>query len=157
MGNVRAYYELSKGPMWYIWWLITEIKYLNVVSTSTVYLYFNSYSIIVDDRPEVKFLNRHLREQLCAKNTIWKDLGVELLGDGSNDALEVIKNNSSDVMDRCSAMFQLWLDRQPTASWKKLIQALEKVQLNYLANQIESKLTKPYLEHTTGMLCKYTL
>ena len=99
-----------------------------------------------------------MREQLCAKNTqIWKDLGVELLGDGSNDALGVIENSHSDVTIRCSAMFKLWLDRQPTASWKKLIQALEQLQLNYLANQIESKLTTPHLEHTTGLLCKYPL
>jgi len=53
-------------------------------------------------------------------------------------------------------MFQLWLDRQPTASWAQLIAALKQLQLNYLASQIESKLTVPVLEHSTNaglLLC----
>ena len=37
-------------------------------------------------------------------------------------------------------MFQLWLDRQPSASWRQLIEALKQLHLNYLAGQIESKL-----------------
>ena len=107
----------------------------------------------VDDRPDVQFLNRYVKEQLSAKSTqIWKDLGVELLGKGSNDALDVIKNNNGDVTNCCSAMFQLWLERQPTASWRQLIQGLKQLQLNYLANQIESKLTIPVLEPSAGLL-----
>ena len=82
-----------------------------------------------------------MREQLCAKSAqTWKDLGIELLGVGSNDALNVISNSNTDVMKCCSAMFQLWLDRQPNASWRQLIEALKRLQLNYLADQIESKL-----------------
>ena len=83
---------------------------------------------------------------------MWKDLGLELLSTGSNDALEVIKNNKSDVMDRCSAMFQLWLDRQPTASWRQLIKALKRLHLSNIAHQIELKLTTPVLESNTGLL-----
>jgi len=58
-------------------------------------------------------------------------------------------------MNCCSAMFQLWLDRQPTASWAQLIAALKQLQLNHLASQIESKLTVPVLEYSTsaGLLC----
>ena len=97
------------------------------------------------------FLNRHVREQLCAKSTeVWKDLGIELLGVGSNDALDVIKNSNGDVTERCAAMFQLWLDRQPTANWRQLIEALKQLQLNYLATQIESKLAIPVLENSAG-------
>ena len=78
---------------------------------------------------------------MCAKSTqTWKDLGIELLGADNNDALNVISHNNNDVMKCCSAMFQLWLDRQPTASWKKLIEALNQLQLNYAADQIKSKL-----------------
>ena len=97
-----------------------------------------------------------MREQLCANNAqTWKDLGVELLGEGSNDTLNIIKNDNSDVRDRCSAMFQLWLDRQPTASWRQLVQALEQLKLNYLAKQIELKLTTPHLDPVTGLLTLY--
>ena len=83
---------------------------------------------------------------------MWKDLGVELLGTGSNDDLEVIKNNNTDLRDRCSAMFQLWLDRQPTASWRQLIQALKGMRLNHFAHQLESKLTIPVLDSSFGLL-----
>ena len=97
-----------------------------------------------------------MREQLCANNTqAWKDLGVELLGEENSNALEVIENKHNDVMIRCSAMFKLWLDRLPTASWRQLIKALEQLQLNSLANQIKLKLTTPHLEPTTGLLQLY--
>ena len=105
----------------------------------------------MDHRPEIKFLNRHVREQLCARSAeMWKDLGIELLGMGSNDALNVIQSNNSDVMNCCSAMFQLWLDRQPSASWRQLIEALKQLQLNYLAYLIESKMI-PVLEPSVGL------
>ena len=102
----------------------------------------------VDDRPEMKYLNRYVKEPLCAKSTeMWKDLGTELLG--SNNTLDVINNNNCDIRNCCSAMFQLWLDRQPTASWRKLIEALKQLQLNHLADQIESKFTISVLEPST--------
>ena len=82
----------------------------------------------------------------------WKDLGMELLDVGSNDALDVIKNSNSDVTECCSAMFKLWLDRDPKASWEKLIQALKEIQLNFLATQIESKLQTAVLEPSSGLL-----
>ena len=98
-------------------------------------------------------MNRHVREQLCAKSAqMWKDLGAELLGVGSNNALDIISNNNNDVMNCCSAMFQLWLDRQPTASWGQLIEALKQLQLNYLADHIKSKLAISLLESSGGML-----
>ena len=106
----------------------------------------------VHDRPDVKFLNRHVREQLCAKSAqMWKDLGLKLLSTGSNDALEVIENNKSDVRDRCSAVFRLWLDRQPTATWRQLIQTLKRLHLNNIAHQIESKL-KTRVSDSDGLL-----
>ena len=99
----------------------------------------------------MKYLNRHVREQLCARTELWKDLGVELLGVGSNDALNVIQSSNNDVTNCCSAMFQLWLDRHPTASWRQLIEALRHLQLNYLAYQIESKLMMPVVDPNAGL------
>ena len=97
-------------------------------------------SIAVDDRPEPKFLNRHVTEQLCASDAVmWKKLGLEL--GIKNHALGVIKHDNHNVVECCSAMFQLWCERQTTASWRQLIEALRQLQLNNLASQIESKLT----------------
>ena len=96
-----------------------------------------------------------MRGHLCAKGAqTWKDLGIELLEVGNDEALDVISNNNSDsdVEKRCSAMFRLWLDRQPNASWRQLIEKLEQLQLNYLANQIKSKLEIPALESSAGLL-----
>ena len=101
----------------------------------------------------MKFLNRFVREQLCAESeNMWKDLGVELLDTKYHYALNAIKHNSTDVKDRCTAMFQLWLQRHPDASWRKLIQALKNLHLNTLAQQIELKLTIPVLESNFGLL-----
>jgi len=86
-----------------------------------------------------------VREQLCAVGAqTWKDLGIELLGEGNVDALDVIGNNKSDVTECCSAMFKVWLERQPNTTWAQLIDALKQLQLNSLADQIKSKLTSPH-------------
>ena len=49
-------------------------------------------------------------------------------------------------------MLQLWLDRQPIASWKQLIDALNQLQLNYVADQLKSKLT---LQESSAGLLEY--
>lgn len=93
----------------------------------------------VDDRPEMKFLNRHVKEQLCASGTeVWKNLGIELMI--RSNALEIIQLSNSDVKGCCSAMFRLWLEGQTDASWRQLIEALRQLQLNNLASQIGTKL-----------------
>ena len=61
---------------------------------------FFLYPRIVDARPEIKHLNRHVRGKLSAacedSPEAWKDLGVELLppGDSSMAALKIISANS---------------------------------------------------------------
>ena len=129
-----------------------------------IYIFNALILTAVDDRPDLKFLNRHVRESLCAKSTqLWKDVGIELLGGGGNDALQldIIENSNSDVTNCCSKTFQLWLDRQPTASWRQLIQALKQLQLNQLAGQVESRLKTPVSEPclkpmaNAGLLPKY--
>lgn len=136
-----------------VWWLGMKKEYLDIVSLLYQHkLCSNLHLTAVDGRPEEKFLNRHVRQQLCAKSAhMWKDLGVELLGSGNSVTLDVIKNSNSDATECCSAMFQLWLDRQPAASWRQLIKALKQLQLNHLANEVESKLTIPVLEPSAGI------
>ena len=93
----------------------------------------------VDDRPEIRFLNRHVKEQLCASGAeVWKNLGIELMI--HSNELEIIHLNNSDMKSCCSAMFRLWLERQTDASWRQLIEALRQLQLNHLASQIGAKL-----------------
>ena len=71
-------------------------------------------------------------------------MGVELLAEEDVQALDEIQNYyPRDVSMCCTKMFQLWLDRQPEASWRQLIQALREPNINLeeLANTIEQKLT----------------
>ena len=91
--------------------------------------------------PTLKLLNKLVKKSVTAK---WYDLGIELLEPEDISTLdEIQKNNPGDAGTCCTRMFQLWLDRQPEASWRQLIQALREpnIELNELANTIEQKLT----------------
>ena len=93
-----------------------------------------------NNRPTIKLLNKLVKKSVATK---WYDLGIELLDDGNLQALdEIQKNNPRDASMCCTKMFQLWLERQPDASWRQLIQALREpnIELNELANTIEQKL-----------------
>ena len=54
---------------------------------------------------------------------------------------EIQKNYPRDTSMCCTKMFQLWLDKQPDASWGHFIQALKEsnIELNELASAIEQR------------------
>ena len=58
------------------------------------------------------------------------------MGQESVDRLNVIKTKK-DVTQCCSAMFSLWRERQPKASWNQLIEAMKEVKLDTLADGIK--------------------
>ena len=65
-------------------------------------------------------------------------MGIILLGDKSVPELDTIYVNShGNVIKCCAAMFTLWLERQPEASWRQLIDALINVELVSLAAEIK--------------------
>ena len=93
-------------------------------------------------------MNRHVIKEVAAacayRPDVWRDLGIELLGQGGIVELDVIKaNNTDDVMKCCSKMLSLWLQLQIEASWNQLIEALEQVKLNRLAKEIKKALKSP--------------
>ena len=68
-------------------------------------------------------------------------MGIELLEAEDLHALdEIQKNYPRDVGMCCTKMLQLWLERQPDASWEQLLQALKEVKMNDLASSIEQEL-----------------
>ena len=99
---------------------------------------------IVDDQPEHIYLNRHVRNKLCEACDVnpqaWKDLGTELMPDAVAELSTISAQHHGSVVDCCSSLFQLWLQKQPDASWRQLIEALKKISLNRLATEIERKL-----------------
>ena len=97
----------------------------------------------MDDRPEMRYINRHIKEEICASGAeAWLRLGTELLEEKDVKALYAIKSDSPECSMRCSEMFKLWLERQPGASWRRLIQALKQIDMNKLASDVEKLLVK---------------
>ena len=71
--------------------------------------------------PTLKQLNK-LKKSISFK---WHDLGIELLEPEDIRTLDEIQSNyPRDASTCCTKMFQLWLDKQPEASWEWLIEAL---------------------------------
>ena len=71
------------------------------------------------------------------------DLGIELLDSSDIEELKKIQaENKSDLDQCCTEMFLLWLQKQPTASWNQLIEALRQphIKLHLLATNIEQML-----------------
>lgn len=110
----------------------------------------NTISVIANECPEDKYLNRYVREKVCAacasNPEIWRDLGIELMGQEGVAKLDEIKaNHGRNVTTCCSEMFTVWRQRQPKANWNQLMRALKEVKLNTLADEIR-KLLMPSME-----------
>ena len=100
------------------------------------------------------YLDKHVRPGLCAACDVnpqaWKDLGKVLMPDAIAELSTISQDHRDRVINCCSRMFQLWLQRKPNASWKQLIMALKEINLNTLASQIEGMLTPSVDPVTTG-------
>ena len=100
--------------------------------------------LVGKDKPIIAYLNRHVTTRVCgacSNPEVWRDLGRELLGQEVESQLNAIAVNSDgNVIQCCSGMFSLWLERQPGASWRQLINALINVNLVSLATEIEKSL-----------------
>ena len=101
------------------------------------------------ERPTLKVLNKLVKKSATYK---WYDLGIiELLEAEDLHALDEIQRNyPRDVGMCCTKMLQLWLERQPDASWEQLLQALKEVEMNDLASTIHEELV---LSANRGKLC----
>ena len=96
------------------------------------------------ERPQVRYLNRYVRDPLCAAGVRgpdkWFDLGLTLMGEGSRNNLEVISIDKRNTYQCCDAMFGLWLQRVPTASWEQLIKALEEISMDDIVKDLTKRL-----------------
>ena len=77
----------------------------------------------------MKDLNNYVIEQYAI---YWKQLGVEL-GVKDYHIANIIENNAScklrQVEECCSQMLQKWLEIDPSATWAKLSDAIEKIKI----------------------------
>ena len=59
------------------------------------------------------------------------------------DVVIIKKNNAGNISECCKEMLELWLSRQPNATWNQLICALKApgIELNNAASKIEGMLS----------------
>ena len=113
---------------------------LSSLVTTSLNLHYKVF-IIGDHRPLLKYLNQHVRKVVGDR---WHDLGVELLEVDDVKELDTIRSqHSTDINICCTQMFNLWLQKQPKASWNQLITSLRNIELIYLATKIEQMLLEP--------------
>ena len=85
-------------------------------------------------------MNRHVKKPVGSK---WYDLGIDLLEKDDVKELNTIRSQyPADLNTCCTEMFQLWLRKQPTASWNQLLDSLRQpgIDLDNLASEIEQML-----------------
>ena len=103
----------------------------------TYYSCLYSYHIVTcigSDKPTTKELVTYANEVA----TNWYYLGIQL--DLRDKQLDIIKSdNPLDTKMCCTKMFQYWVQEDPTASWNKLIHALENINYGALAETIRKK------------------
>ena len=94
---------------------------------------------IGSDCPAFKNL-RFVRDLIADR---WYDIGLELLEQKDERAVNIIKkNNAGNITECCMEMLELWLNKQSNATWNQLIETLKApgIELNSAASQIEGML-----------------
>ena len=67
----------------------------------------------------------------------YRTLGNNLLNSPNGTTVQTIELKHKDPSDIVYDIFQRWLSRDVTATWKKLVQCLKDTSLNTLAKDIE--------------------
>ena len=70
----------------------------------------------------------------------WFDVGEELLQDGYSKLVE-IRHRDNNIELCCIGMLKHWLKVDDKASWNKLIDALQRVHLNTIAERIKQDIS----------------
>ena len=80
-------------------------------------------------------LNHYITEMAPS----YYNIGLEL--DIVNSKLKVIKSDPSlpDLEEKCRKMLEVWLQTDTSATWKKLCDALQAVNMNVLAERIKNQ------------------
>ena len=98
-----------------------------------------SFEMLLQEKPTLDELCEHI-----VIGTKWYQLGIQLKLDVTQ--LDVIDKETSDVTQKTSKMFQLWLSTNPLATRRHILEALRKrvIGEGNIANEYEKILTSPY-------------
>ena len=90
--------------------------------------------MISELRPTELYLNRLFIEKYAV---IWRNIGLEL--NITSEVLDIIKvDHPTEVQARCRAMLKVWLQKDPEASWDKLLHAVEATDKHHHISSIET-------------------
>ena len=94
----------------------------------------SSYIYVGSDQPKIPELHDLVKVKVSPQ---WKDLGNQLLSTEQACKLDVIQaDHPGDSEKCCTIMFHYWLQVDTTASWDKLITALQHIGHDVLADKI---------------------
>ena len=102
------------------------------------------------ERPHGRYL-KNVRSLFAKK---WYDIGLELFDLEDESELELIKSSKLGKVECCAEMLELWLHRQPYATWNQLLEALESpgIELNNVALKIRRMLSGMCLLDNVSLL-----
>ena len=91
----------------------------------SVIIYKSVVILSVHISPSLKELYKHFTVKYGEK---WKIIGTMI--DLPQSTLVIIEQNYHDITSRCNAMWEKWLQSDTSASWGKLLNAIESAALS---------------------------
>ena len=105
-----------------------------------------SFEEIINDRSSLAELCEHV-----SVSPKWYQMGIQLKLDPRKlNSIDKLQN--ANVMDKMTKMYELWLDTNPQATRRQIVETLRKTSIEEitLAVQYETKLRELYLTTTSG-------
>ena len=100
-----------------------------------VRMYYNiTYNVFLELKPTEVYLSRLFIEGYAIK---WREIGLELnLTSAELDNIHV--DHPNEVKERCRTMLKVWLQRDPEASWGKLLNAIENADIHHRSGSVKT-------------------
>ena len=91
------------------------------------------YLCILGLKPTEVYLSRLFIEGYAIK---WREIGLEL-NFTSAELDNINADHRNEVKERCRTMLKVWLQRDPEASWGKLLNAIQNADIYHSSPSIE--------------------
>ena len=99
-----------------------------------IYIAVGRPNVNMKDLGRIKVI-KQIASACNKRKCIWRHLGFELALNRSD--LDIIQcNHGTCVVSCCTKMLEEWLQRQPNASWEELMEALQAVELDRVAQMV---------------------
>ena len=93
-------------------------------------------NVFLELKPTEVYLSRLFIEGYAIK---WRDIGLELnLTSAELDNIHV--DHPNEVKERCRTMLKVWLQRDPEASWGKLLNAIQNADIHHHSGSVKTSM-----------------